>query len=465
MKHRTSINDVAQKSVTNKRNHRLEYLLALGGACMLWMPALAHAENCSGAKLPQNLESDYTQYAGGERGPLGCLTEAPSSYNLAEGGKSPGTRAVFLHGEIALSPSLSPFGGPFIGYVDDKGLHVRFDSYMNAPAYEIGVGQWGAQEHYEYKVVKTPGASAVSGVADFPLGVIGDKDAFVRLVRCPKSGNSYTCNPVAAEQVAEIHVTRSMIPTAPVAASTAKASAPAAAPPRKYSIDIEQLQAATIRSGHSELVSTSKDGNRDSLYSYLTVKVGNGKVLSAPVWGRADIPNGGSRQVNQSIQNIEVNDDDVVKIAYSVINNGHNSPGSASSAVEKDLATVVNNVVDADVKKISDYAGVDLSSLSPNEKNALVGSQLATALGASEVGVIGGGLVGFFAAVGWNSVFPDCDGPVAGKVYVTTGAQLRATIPNEKFRTFNDDNPGVDSGHGCGANSDYKVTWHIHALD
>jgi hypothetical protein len=58
-------------------------------------------------------------------------------------------------------------------------------------------------------------------------------------------------------------------------------------------------------------------------------------------------------------------------------------------------------------------------------------------------------------------LFANCDGPVAAGVHVFTGAELTSMTTGGKAVTQTDHNPGTDSPHGCGGNSNYFVTWSI----
>ena len=240
---------------------------------------------------------------------------------------------------------------------------------------------------------------------------------------------------------------------------------PAAPRTRTYAIAVMSLVANTIRSGHSVLVGTSKSGNRDTLYSNLSVKIGSAAIVSAKRWGPNNVPSGGKRSVNQTVI-VTVRDSDVVKITYAVTNDGHNHPQSSSASVQAFLNKQLNSIEDQDVYAISDLTTVDIPTLTAREKNALLGTQLATSLGSTALGQlagVAGGLVGYFAVDGWNGIFPDCDGPVAGSTIVSTGAALRKSIATLRSDTIVLHSAGTNSPGGCGKNSSYDVTVRIRA--
>jgi hypothetical protein len=67
-----------------------------------------------------------------------------------------------------------------------------------------------------------------------------------------------------------------------------------------------------------------------------------------------------------------------------------------------------------------------------------------------------------FAAIG-DFLFPDCDGMVAADLIARSKTELDTAIDSGDGTTFRQSRryPGSDSPAGCGANSDYTVTWSI----
>lgn len=58
-------------------------------------------------------------------------------------------------------------------------------------------------------------------------------------------------------------------------------------------------------------------------------------------------------------------------------------------------------------------------------------------------------------------ISPNCDGPIGAAAVYIDGSDLRQRIESGQGYGHIDNNPGVDSPAGCGANSDYNVTWNV----
>lgn len=64
-----------------------------------------------------------------------------------------------------------------------------------------------------------------------------------------------------------------------------------------------------------------------------------------------------------------------------------------------------------------------------------------------------------------NVLTADCDGTVAAGAFAFTAAQLAEMAPNpNQSWNYPQNNPGTDSQHGCGANSDYQISYVIERV-
>jgi hypothetical protein len=161
--------------------------------------------------------------------------------------------------------------------------------------------------------------------------------------------------------------------------------------------------------------------------------------------------NNGTFNVGLSFDNVALVNNEAVVFTYTIVNNGHGS----QVAVEKSL----------------EQAGTQLAQKAAEAAAKAVGAEVGTLLGASigtaavpvvgtALGAIGGWLVGEIGSL----LFANCDGPVAAGVHVFTGADLASRIQEAQALTQTDHNPGIDSPHGCGGNSNYFVTWSIRPV-
>ncbi|MEP6968542.1 MAG: hypothetical protein ABI906_10730 [Pseudomonadota bacterium] len=111
---------------------------------------------------------------------------------------------------------------------------------------------------------------------------------------------------------------------------------------------------------------------------------------------------------------------------YLIINNGH--------ADQVTLDTAITQVGQALASKVIEFA-----------------------TGSSLLGAAGGFLLG---ALG-SFLFQDCDGLVAAEQNQFHGRDLRLKTETGALNSVTTDHPGTDSPTGCGANSDYEVTWSV----
>jgi hypothetical protein len=98
---------------------------------------------------------------------------------------------------------------------------------------------------------------------------------------------------------------------------------------------------------------------------------------------------------------------------------------------------------------------------------AAVGAAIGTIIGTplpvarSIVGAALGSLASTLLIILWDVIMPDCDRPLAAAAYTILGSELSARFAARQEFDHVDNNPGIDSPHGCGANSHYHTTWSV----
>jgi hypothetical protein len=91
-----------------------------------------------------------------------------------------------------------------------------------------------------------------------------------------------------------------------------------------------------------------------------------------------------------------------------------------------------------------------------------VGTAIASKVIVVATGVsVLGSAAGFILAALGSFLFQDCDGLVAVEQNIFTGRDLRLQTAVGSLASVTTDHPGTDSPTGCGANSDYEVTWSV----
>jgi hypothetical protein len=200
-----------------------------------------------------------------------------------------------------------------------------------------------------------------------------------------------------------------------------------------YTFSFDSFRIANTRSLH-----------RDTDYASLSLAIGSAPAMTK-TRAMGDL-NNGTFKVGLTFDNLAVDANVPVVLSYAIVNSGHQSH--------------------ADVEKSLQQAGTQLAQKAASAAAQAVGAEIGSVLGASigtaavpivgtALGAISGWLVGHIGSY----LFANCDGPVAAGVHVFTGAQLAAQTAGERVLTATDHNPGTDSPHGCGSNSNYYVTW------
>jgi uncharacterized protein with LGFP repeats len=204
-----------------------------------------------------------------------------------------------------------------------------------------------------------------------------------------------------------------------------------------YSFSIDNFTISETRSRH-----------KDTDYISASVAVAGRPTLSANQ-KLGDLDNGTFPTAMQ-FTGVPVGDDETAVFTYLIVNSGHSDPGEAEKATETAAKTLAEKGAQAAATAVGGAIGAALGASIGTAIVPLIG----TALGALASWVV--------TSVG-ALLFADCDGPVAAAVHTYTGHQLRAGTSLGLKLTDSDHHPGVDSAHGCGANSIYDVRWTIVA--
>ncbi len=160
--------------------------------------------------------------------------------------------------------------------------------------------------------------------------------------------------------------------------------------------------------------------------------------------------NNGTFRTAMNFKGVPVADNETAVFTYAIVNSGHTDPTTA----EKTLEQAVSSLAEKGAKAAASAAG------------GAVGAALGASIGTAVVPLLGtalGALAGWVVSSAGKLIFADCDGAVAAAVHTYTGSQLRAGTTGGRPLTGNDHHPGTNSARGCGSNSDYSVSWSIHA--
>jgi hypothetical protein len=204
-----------------------------------------------------------------------------------------------------------------------------------------------------------------------------------------------------------------------------------------YTFSLDSFQITDTRSLH-----------RDTDYVSVSLAIGSAPAITKTK-AMGDL-NNGTFKVGLSFDNVVVQPNQPVVFTYAIVNNGHGSQAS----VEKSLQQAGTQLADKAAQAAAQAVGAE------------IGSVLGASIGTAAVPVVGtalGALTGWLVGEIGTVLFANCDGPVAAGVHVFSGADLAARTAGGKALTQTDHNPGTDSPHGCGGNSNYYVTWSVRA--
>jgi hypothetical protein len=214
-------------------------------------------------------------------------------------------------------------------------------------------------------------------------------------------------------------------------------SAPSAFKPANYTFSLVSMRITNTRS-------SEKDSDKASV----SIAVGGGN----PVTVTSDLGNlgDGTYPLHLAVGPVAVDDPNLgVAANYLIVNSGHSSWSTIDGVLTK--------------------AGDALASAGAKSATSAIGSAVGATIGTAALPVIGtalGALAGWLVGEILGIVIADCDGPVAAEQPALKGIDLwnRTQVPGASFQhtTYH---PGIDSNWGCGANSEYYVTWQIQRTE
>ncbi len=208
-----------------------------------------------------------------------------------------------------------------------------------------------------------------------------------------------------------------------------------------YTFRFVNFEILNTRSGN--ILSTSKDTD----YASFSVTVGNGQP-QVKTQSMGNLSNGTYYPTNLYFPSVNVADSDKVIVTYHIIN----------SSIGEEQATAY---LQQATEKLASIAATAAVTYAGAALGAAIGAALGLAIPIPLLGSALGALVGWLVGSVWGVAFPDCDGPVAARVRVYTGADLRAATALNGGQNWTENNPGVNSPDGCGSNSNYDVEYSV----
>jgi hypothetical protein len=220
-----------------------------------------------------------------------------------------------------------------------------------------------------------------------------------------------------------------------------------------------------IGSGHMKLptryrfsvdyvhVTTTRSLNADTDTSQASIAAGNWAIQTkTQMIGDIGGTHPDSAQLNLlNFEPVTVELCEAAFFNYLILNNGHADQKNIDAA----LVQAGTSLTSDSVSSVSKALGAGIG--------AIIGVELAGNLLAPVIGSLLGSLVAFLIGKLGDLVFADCDGLVAAEHIALTGRDLHLKTANGPL-TMTTTHPGTDSPTGCGANSQYEVTWSIKRL-
>lgn len=202
-------------------------------------------------------------------------------------------------------------------------------------------------------------------------------------------------------------------------------------------------------------VKTARSLNQDTDVAQATLRVGNAPVRAATQfmgdWG-------GTGPGQAQVQQLEFEPVTVELCEYAIFNYQIvNSAKADTSEMKAALNTAGTKLVDFATDSIKKALGAGLTAITTIE--------VATITSVPVIGTILGLLSNWlFEQLG--SLFSEghCDGSVALEQALISGRDLHLATAGGHAYLKTTDHPGTDSPTGCGANSDYSVTWSIRRV-
>jgi hypothetical protein len=194
-------------------------------------------------------------------------------------------------------------------------------------------------------------------------------------------------------------------------------------------------------------IAETRSRHEDTVWVSLSITVGSNDPITAVT--KIGNRNNGTFAVRRHVS-ADIPEDADIPVAFNllIVNNGH-----GDNKLENALQTAVSTLGTEGIKAATTAVG------------GAVGASLGASLGTAIVPLIG---TGIGALGGWvvgkigDTLFADCDGPVAASVRIMTSKQIvdAAVAGHEITETV--EHPGIDSPRGCGDNSKYFTTTVIN---
>ena len=207
--------------------------------------------------------------------------------------------------------------------------------------------------------------------------------------------------------------------------------------PTRYRFSVDRVHITTTRSLHTDTDS-----------GQVSIAVGNWPIQTDAGY-IGDFEGNQESQLNFNFVPVTVELCEAVIFNYLIVNNGHADQKTLDSALVK----AGTSITDDSVKSVSKSLAAGVGAIVAVE---LVGGVLAPVIGS-----LLGSLVGWLLGQLGDIIFADCDGLVAGEQIVLSGRDLHIKTANGGSLSVTTTHPGTDTPEGCGANSQYEVTWSI----
>jgi hypothetical protein len=222
------------------------------------------------------------------------------------------------------------------------------------------------------------------------------------------------------------------------ALSAARETATPAATAGAYTFTLNSVRIARTRSLFN-----------DTDYVCMAIIVGANPPIVSAVQYMGNVGDG-THEVNLSIPNVAVGPTDHAAFTYTIVNCGHGSSADIEEALQKAVAAAASKLAQQWATNTGTQAPAAAAS------GAAAGAPpkaLIRTAGADAFGWLAGKIDGI--------LFANCDGVVAGAdcVFFLDEMATETAIANGNPVTYVDFSPGTNSPDGCGANSEYYVTW------
>jgi hypothetical protein len=217
--------------------------------------------------------------------------------------------------------------------------------------------------------------------------------------------------------------------------------------PSRYRMSVDQVH-----------VKNTRALNSDTDAAMVSVAAGNAAAQIRTQWigDIGGVQNPKTSQTNLlHVDSVTVDLAEPMSFSYLVVNNGH----AAQDKILASLASAGNSLSLAGSSSMQDDIAKGVVKIISVKLVAAIA--ISVPVVGSVLGLIENWLLGKLTDI----AFQNCDGVVAVELRAMMGRDLYLlTDSGRKTVTVTTDHPGTDSATGCGANSDYEVTWTIKPL-